>query len=257
MSFNIWEGIYNSFKECPESGDGHESETWVSKSLERTHKLLDAAKEKKTIPTVVAYQASLLPFLVALVTKRTENKKINILDFGGGLGVTYIPVINSCEYQEYIDYHIVETKNICEVGRHIFKDDARIHFYSSLPQKIKKMDIVHIGSSIQYIEDWRTLISELAGYNPQFFLFTDLTAGDIPTYVSVQNYYESKIPCWFFNIHGIIDKMLSVKFRLLFKSSFTGIYLGKEQEVFQLQSNFPEKYRLKNTCSLLFSREPI
>lgn len=257
MSFNIWEGIYNSFKECPKNGAGYKSETWVSRSLERIKKLLDSAKEKRTIPTVAAYHASLLPLLVALVTEKKENKKINILDFGGGLGFTYIPVIKSCEYHQYIDYHIVETENICEVGRRIFNDDARIHFYTSLPKKIKTMDIVHLGSSTHYIEDWRTLINELAGYNPQYFLFTDLPAGDIPTYASVQNYYESRIPCWFFNIHDIIDQMFEVKFRLLFKSSFTGIYLGKEQEVSQLLDNFPEEYRLKNTCSLLFSRESI
>lgn len=249
MSFYIWEGIYNNFKECPVSGDGYESEIWASRSLERIIKLSDTAKENKTIPAVVAYQTSLLPFLTALVAERPRNeKKVKVLDFGGGLGFTYIPVIKSCAHQQYIDYHIIETENICESGRLVFNNDPQIHFHTSLPREIPIMDIIHLGSSIHYIEDWKTLIDELADYKPEYFLFTDLPAGDIPTYASVQNYYGSKIPCWFFNVQDIINKMLSVKFRLLFKSTFKGTYLGKEQEVSQLQENFPDEYRLNNTC---------
>ncbi len=255
MNYNIWEGIYNSFKECPKCGKGFEGETWVSQSLDRTNKLLDAVKENKTISSVVAYRTSLLPFLTALVLEKSENKKVSILDFGGGLGFTYIPVIYGCAEEQSIDYHIVDSKNTCIMGKRIFKNDKRIHFYTSLPQKMLTLDIIHLGSSLQYIEDWKDLINSLAEYRPQYFLFTDLIAGDIPTYVTAQNYYKSKIPCWFFNINDIIKIMSSVNFKLLFKSSYTGNFLGKEQEM--PQDNFPEEYRLRNSCNLLFSRGDI
>lgn len=250
---NIWEGIYNSFKECPKAGKGFESETWISQSLTRLKKLLDMTQENKTIPKVVSYNTSLLPFLTSLVIEMTEKKKVNILDLGGGLGFTYIPVIYACEEQQYIDYHIVESKSICEVGRDFFKDDERIHFHTSLPQEPKTMNIIHFGSSLQYIEDWRGYINALVKYNPLYFLFTDLIAGDIPTYVSLQNYYESKIPYRFYNIKEIIEHFSSIHFRLLFKSIYKNTYLGKEQEL--PQENFPDEFRLENSCSLLFCKE--
>lgn len=249
MNFNIWEGIYDSFKECPRCGEGFEGETWANRALERTKRLLEAAKEDKTIPSVVAYRESLLPFLVALVS---EEKKVSILDFGGGLGFTYIPVIYGCLDVRPIDYHIVDTKRICELGRQVFEDDERIHFHESLPQEPQRVDIVHLGSSLQYIEDWRGLINALAGYKPHYILFTDLIAGDIPAYVTAQNYYESKIPYRFFNINDIINTISSVNFRLLFKSSYIGRYLDGEQEA--PQDNFPKEYRLGHSCILLFAK---
>lgn len=254
MDFNIWEGIYSNFEECPKSGEGFQGKTWTSRSRARINKLLNGAKEKKTIPSVVVYCASLLPFLVALVSERSKKGGVGILDFGGGLGFTYIPVIYGCLKQS-IDYHIVESKNICQVGRCIFKDDRRIHFHPSLPKKRQRIDIVHLGSSLQYIDDWKALIKNLAGYNPQYFLFTDLIAGNIPTYVTIQNYYDSKIPSRFFNVKEVVNQMSSVGFWLLFNSIYRTTFLGKEQEL--PQQNFPKKLRLRHTCSLLFSREEI
>ncbi|HAV42833.1 TPA: hypothetical protein DCX15_02300 [bacterium] len=218
-----------------------------TKALERTNRLLEIAKEGRAIPSVVAYSRSLLPFLVVLLQERSE--RVKILDFGGGLGFTYIPVIYGC-IEQSIDYH--EAKKICELGRHIFKNDPRIHFYTSLPKDLERVDIIHLGSLLQYIDDYKSLINTLTRYEPQYLLFTDLIAGDIPSYVTVQNYYGSKIPYRFFNINEIIEVMASVDFRLIFKSTYIGTYLGKEQEV--SQNNFHEEYRLGNTCILLFTR---
>ncbi len=250
MNKNIWEGIYKSFKEAPVVGKGFNSDQWIRSSRKKALKLLANLKRKKTIPEVVAYRTSLLPFLAALMN--SKSGKIKILDFGGGLGITYIQVISSLVNNENIEYHIVENEKICKEAERIFRDDEKVHFHTSLPNNSNEVDIVHLSSSLHYIENWKELIIKLADYQPEYFVFVDLPAGDIPTYVTAQNYYESKIPVWFFNVNEVINVMSSVDFKLLFKSLFIATILGKEQEI--PQDNFPKEYRLRNSCNLLFSR---
>jgi len=108
-------------------------------------------------------------------------------------------------------------------------------------------------SSLQYVEDWKGLIGDLARYGAEYLLLVDLPAGDIPTYATVQNYYESKIPYWFFNVKDVIDSVTGAGFKLLFKSTYIGERLGKEQPL--PQKNFPEEYRAGDSCNLLFGKD--
>lgn len=246
----ICEGLYQQFGDVPCSGDGFNSDRWVNQSQAKTLKLLEMTRRAETIPANVAYRSSLLPFLAALVGQTRD--RVSILDFGGALGVTFIGVASAL-VEKRLDYHIVESKKICEMGERVFENDARIHFHASLPEQIREVDIVHLGSSLQYVGDWKGILQKLADYRPRYFLFTDLIAGDIPTYATAQNYYGSKIPCWFFNINEIINQMTLVGFTLLFKSTYRGTYLGQEQEF--PQDNFSEELRVGYTCSVLFGRE--
>ena len=250
MIENIWEGVYSDFKEVPVSGEGFNADEWVTNSRKKISKLLEAAKKQGTIPSVVAYRASLLPLLAALVCE--ESGRVSILDFGGGLGFTYVPVAHALVEKSCLDYHIVEVERICELGSQLFKDDDTVHFHVSLPGHIQ-VDIVHMGSALHYIEHWAEVINELVAYQPRYFMFTDLPAGDIPTYTTAQNYYGSRIPCWFFNINEVIATMSSVGFELLFKSTYIATISGKEEEL--PQNNFPEELQLGRACSLLFVKE--
>jgi len=252
MIENIWEGIYDSFDQCPGHGQGYESDRWVRQETERIHSLLQAIKNDGAIPSVVSYRMNLLPLLAATTAVNSKKNKVTILDFGGGLGSTYISVTAACANSQIVDYHIVESKSICRAGKECFKGNTHIHFYDHLPEKIQDVDIVCLCSSIQYIKDWQGLLKGVAEYDPQYVLLADVPAGDIPTYATVQNYYESKIPYWFFDVNEIIRMMSSIKFELLFRSSCACTYLGKEQPM--PQANFPAEYRVGNSCNLLFNR---
>ena len=129
--------------------------------------------------------------------------------------------------------------------------DKRIRFHTSLPKNLRDVSIVHLGSSLQYIKDWKNILSDLAEYNPQYFLFTDLPAGDIPTYATVQNFYGFKTPYWFFNIEEIVSEMKSIQYELIFKANYLAKILGKIQKL--PQDKFPRKFRLGHACILLFS----
>jgi len=246
---NIWEGVYASFKDVPSSGEKFEGSRWVESSEARVMELLEAAKQQGTIPTAVSYNASLLPFVAAIIGG--ESGQVTILDFGGGLGLDYLRVVSGMPNPPSVKCHIVENPSICQAGERLFVDDPRVKFHTSIPDDLQTVDIVHLGSSLHYVDEWRIVIQKLTAYRPQYVLFTDLTAGDIPTYVTGQNYYGSKIPCWFFNIHEIVAALSTAGFQLIFKSTYEATILGKRQEL--PQENFPPELRLERTCSLLFS----
>lgn len=237
---NIFDGVYKSFDDAKSKGPGFSSDKWINSSKEKLKKLLDGKE------AVLVYQ-NLLPFLSSIVLSRG---KIRILDFGGGLGITYATLLKTLDFKEGVfEYHIVENERICSEGRKIFKTDKRIYFHNKLP-KISSVDIVHIGSALQYIKDWKELLRDLSAYKPRYFLFDDLHAGDITTFATLQNYYESKIPCWFFNLNELISEMRKHKFDLAYKSKMRITYFGVFQKI--PMKNLPKKYRIDDTMCLLF-----
>src|SRR3989337_2590621 len=118
---NVFEGIYRSFDDAKSKGLGFSSDTWINSSKVKLKKLLDGEE------SVLAYQ-NLLPFLLTVITPR---EKIKVLDFGGGIGITYVSSIKT-RFNNKIpfEYHVVENERICKEGQKIFKKDKRIFFHS-------------------------------------------------------------------------------------------------------------------------------
>ena len=244
----IWEGVYKHFKDTPQLGGGYDNGPWATRSLAKLAELRGHSDSTKTIPETVIYESSLLPFLAAIVSERREP--VMILDFGGGVGITYVAAVDGLA-EGRIEYLVLENGNICFAGQSAFSDDSRISFDTSVPEN-REVDIVHFGSSLHYVEDWKAILAQLAALHPKYFLLTDLPAGDIPTFATVQTFYGSKIPCWFFSLDEISAHFRDLGYKLVFKSSFRGTYFGVRQDI--PQSNFPEEFRIRNTCSILFSR---
>src|SRR6185436_6205302 len=109
------------------------------------------------------------------------------------------------------------------------------------------------GSSLHYIDDWKQLVKQLAAYQPKYFMLTDVPAGNMASYVTAQNYYDSKIPARIFNIQEISAELAANSFSLLFHSRFEGTYFGKVQPM--PMDNFPEDLRVGDTSSLLYGRD--
>lgn len=248
---HIWSGIYHTFSDVPLVGKGHEGDDWIQNSIKKATEAIELARKKQTVSPVAINRDTQLPLLVALFAVSQDS--VTVLDFGGGLGMTYLSVICAQEHPENVDYHILELGSICAAGRKLFRDDAHVHFHTELPDNIRSIDIVHVGSSLQYVEDWKGQLARLASYHPAYFLLEDLYAGEIPTYATAQYYYGSHMPCWFFNIHEVIGVMKSNGYRLQFRSTYMAKILGLEQE--SPQDNFPKSHRLGHACNLLFVKK--
>jgi putative methyltransferase (TIGR04325 family) len=236
-----WEGIYDHYKDVPENGLAFEGDVWVDSMRQLIEGEL--ADRKKGINSADTVENILLPFLVSVVC--AESRSVRILDFGGGLGETYLHVKTLSDKGCQIDYHIVETPRMCEQGIALFQNQ-QIHFHSRLPVGLSDVDVVYVSSALQYVEDYVDLLEKLSAYHPRFVLFVKLSSGDIPTYATAQkNVRGSTIPYWFINIETLTQIMRDGGYSLIFRS-----VLEREYN----QDNFPEEYRLKRACNLLFTK---
>jgi len=185
----------------------------------------------------------LLP-LVAALSK--ENKRpLRILDFGGGMGVGFLSMIKCLPAQTGFEFHIVEDEESCSACSKMFRDFSNLHFHSSLPATLADVDIVHLCSALQYIEDYQALLGELAKLRPKYVFLVSLQAGNNPTFASAQLNFEdgSVVPCWFFNLNEIIQLMNENGYELFYKSDTDRKYD---------MSNFDERFRVSRYCNLLF-----
>lgn len=251
MKGSIWEGVYKNFSEVPSYGSGFRGDTWIKNSLKKIKEIQKDTNQHTAVPNTPCYQESLLPILTAII--KSKRNRAKILDFGGGLGVSYLKVSKSLTDCTGINFHVIEVEEICNAGLSLFKDDNKINFDSILPPKNKRFDIIHMGSSLHYIEKWQAMLNRLCCYKPKYFLITDLPAGDIPTFATAQKYYDSKIPVWFFDISDVILSMRKDHYKCIFKSTFKTTLYGKVQEL--PLHNFDENHRIRNSCTMLFDKE--
>lgn len=244
--FHIWEGVYESFDEVPIIGDGFESDTWVSRSLEKIEEILKLSKENGS----QLYGDS--PLYIIAADLYAKNKRVKILDFAGGMGNSFVPLFSVLPDSKCIDFTVVEGEKNTIAASKVFFNDSRIKFLTKLPDD-DNYDIVHISSSLQYIDTWQSLLKSLSSYEAKYFIFTDLPAGDIVnTYVSAQNYYESKIAHIFFKLADVVDVMKKNYYELIYQNNFQANILKVNKHY--PQDNFEEKFRINYSKTLVFRR---
>ncbi len=247
MIESIWNGVYGTFQDVPASGDGFSGDCWTKKSLSKVAVSLEAARSDQG-PSVAVNRDSLLPFLISMLT--SFKGEVVVVDFGGGVGQTFIDTMDALPDSTQVSFHIVEMESVCEHAARLFEGDDRIHFHTEFPKLDRPIDVIHLGSSLQYVEDWKAMLQNLAEQAPEFLLLGDLMAGDVQTYATAQTYYESQIPCWFFNQQEVVDHLQAFGFSLAFASLYVARILGKEQEL--PQHNFSPEFRVGRGKNLLF-----
>ena len=166
-----WKNVtYESYKDLPKGVGNYNNEAWVEKQLSRIQNIgneLEQLKERNKL---------LIDYL-----NKQEQKEITILDYGGGLGLSYISLVSST--RKKLNYHISELPFVCDAGRKQFPKS--IHFHEDIP-RISKLDILYIRTSLQYAEDWKKDLKNLLDNNPKNIIFSHLSSGNIPTFLTLQ-----------------------------------------------------------------------
>lgn len=249
--FYIWEGIYSNFDEVPSCNDGFESNRWIDTNYQKTKSIIENYNSEEFVNENAKYNSSILSVVIALTL--ALQAKIKVLDFGGGMGITYIQTKAALPDESPLEFTVVEGEKNCIKARRLFGDDIGIKFCNTLPEN-ESFDIIHISSSLQYIEDWKGLVKTLCEkYNTSYFVFNDLPAGDIKnTFATYQNYYESKIPYWFFKIDDVVELLAESGYQLLHKANFAASILGNQERV--PQDNFPKEYQIGYAKNLIFQK---
>src|SRR5215831_8379940 len=102
----IWQGVYENYKDVPANGSGFDSDVWLESRYRNFERRL-AATSNGTQAESVLDEHALLPYLASIVG--AKSRCVRILDFGGGLGESYLDVSSALNKCYAIDYHVVET----------------------------------------------------------------------------------------------------------------------------------------------------
>ena len=242
---NLFEGVYQSLLDIKNATDYDSRESSCNTYIGTIEKFKDFQHEKVLPKSEIRSQiCNLLPMLVA--TFLDKQNEITILDWGGGMGTSYINCLNSINCTN-IKYYVVDLMENIELGRKIFPKEYNIHFLENI-SALKKVDIVYVGSALQYIPNYRALLIELINKAPKYILLTDHFMGGAKTYATAQiNMPGRRIAYWIFELKEIIQ---------LFKEhNYNLIYRSVNYQPFHDFNNFPEYYRVDDSCNLLFSKK--
>lgn len=247
--FNIWEGIYKSFNDVSQKGLVFESSRWLDSSVEKLTSQLACLTSNRSLREISVSKDYALPVIVSLLLSNKES--LSVVDWGGGFAQTYLACKYSSSSAHKLIYYVIDKQSVIEkAGEILSKDYPDLYFSSEIPESVKKTDIVHIGSALQYIEDWELLLSKLLSLKPSYFVLSDLMAGDIPTYVSTQNYYGTRVPVWFWNLNEFINRISDFGYESIYASPYSAKILGVQKEL--PMDNFPDSHRLVYSCNLIF-----
>lgn len=248
--FNVWDGVYPSFAAAKAVGPGFDGDIWRDRSLQAARATLALAGSGQPLDYSLRQRNALLPVLTASVL--AAQPRARILDFGGGLGTGYMVLANGIpDAAARIDYAVTEVDSICRVGEELFAGRSGPRFLRELPGG-GGYDIVLAASVMQYIEQWQSVVARLAQYGARHLLFADMFVGSFPSYVTLQTYYDSRIPHWLFNDRQFISEVERHGYRLALRSTCDAKILGKFGPL--PMDNFPAELRIPHTSHLLFQR---
>ena len=239
----VWRGIYPRLRDVPRRGSGFDGTAWLATCQRYLHWVKVRGELGRTIPGEVTGRHVLLPLVVACIG---GSEPVRVLDFGGGLAIDYLLLSQATGGAANVEFHVVESRPLVDAGARLFESDGRVNFHAELPASLPGLDLLHISTALQYVDDYSGLLTSLIAYRPRYVLMADLPAGDIPTFATAQvNVRGSVIPSWFFNAREIIALVESGGYRVAFKSvSEQRIDLG----------NFPSSHQIARSCHLLFTR---
>ncbi len=235
----IWEGVYPRLCDVPARGEGFAGNTWLEMTRAYTRGALEASTG--LLPEPAGEEHTWLVALVATLLAGKEN--LRVLDFGGGMGISYAALRAGVVRSDRIDYHVVEGPEVCDAGRALFGAEAGIHFHTEIPE-IEKVDLLFSCSALQYVEDYRGLIRRLCMLRPRYVFLAKLPAGEVRTFATAQqNVPGSTIPYWFLDVREIVEVLASEGYTLEAKGRFAQAYD---------QTSLPAERRIPRMCNLLF-----
>lgn len=246
----IWEGVFGSFAEAGGEQTVFEDDVWLDKINMRAREAIALSQSASATSPIAETRDYALPYVAALAAQR--GRLLRILDFGGGMATSYIPLVKMLSPDQRLEYVIVENDFVCQKGRELMAHDKSLKFRSDLPDPGDKFDILNCGSSLHYVSEWRGLLSRFATIAPAYMLFADLPAADNQTFVTKQFFHGRRIPVHFWNLRDFMTSVQDLGYDLLLKARFRGPYLKAAEQL--PTDNFDALHRLTYCSQLIFRR---
>ena len=242
--WKVWKGVYPSFNAIPASARAESFDD--PSALQAAYLSANDQRRRYQRSGVVVSKSehSLLAFLAANILHK--DRPLSILDIGGGMGTAYLDLSASGSVRS-IRYQVMERPSVCEWGKKLWSDDE-ISFVSDWSEVKASPDIIHISTALQYFTDYREVIRHAKASGAAYVLFTRLSAGNIPTFATVQrNMLGGLLPYWFLSLKELLGLM---------QPEYEKVYEGRMRNYYDM-SNFPDTHRLADFVHLLFHKKDL
>ena len=241
--FYGWHGNYSSWEEASQKCSGYDNQLIIDKVKDSSLKVKHGIAKFERDSVIFNEDNHNYPVLSALLwVASMNNKKLNVLDFGGSLGSTYYQNKFLLESFAEITWCIVEQPNFVEVGLESFSDD-KLKFFYNVEDCLKEnhIHIILLSSVIPYIEKPYELLELLKSKKIEYILFdkTPLIKGKDRITIQKVNpaIYKASYPSWFFN---------KDKFMNFMKPDYNLVFQFDSQEKAKIRSEFKGfLYKLK------------
>ena len=240
----VFDGIYSNLGDVKESAYNNidSLEEMFNETASKLKLFLDGGYISTNIRTPIS---NLLPLIVSLALE-AKKKKITVLDYGGGMGNSYLDCLDALAgCNVHIEYHVIDLEQTIKYGMKIFPEDMDIHFHSSIPNFYSDIDIIYIGSTLQYIDNYQELIEKIARLSSKYIFLTDNFMGKTETFATAQvNMKNRQMSYWIFKLSEIID-LMSI-------NGYQKISTTKNYQPFHHFDNFSDEYKINDSYNLLF-----
>jgi putative methyltransferase (TIGR04325 family) len=143
----------------------------------------------------------------AYVLARTSHKldRISVLDWGSGLGHYYL-VGGAVLPEVELEYHCRDLPAVNAHGARLLPD---VVFHDDDSCLDRSYDLVLASGSLQYTEDWQSLLTRLAGASARYLYVTRMKTVESASFVVMQRLgkhgHESESLAWILNRNEIIE----------------------------------------------------
>lgn len=224
-----FDGNYDSWVDACKHSDGYSQKN----ILQKTHQtcLLLRDNKIKGERDSVAFDTPQISFhlLSALYYAYSIVGKLNIIDFGGSLGSTYLQHRKLFPISCIEKWVIVEQESYVDLGQKNYADDV-LCFESKIPKLIERKNNFFIFSSVlQYVENPYKLIREITDLNSQYmFIEKTFFSSDDNNYLTIQNVrepiYKASYPAWHLSKAMILSEITNFKNVFEFDNDTSIIY---------------------------------
>jgi putative methyltransferase (TIGR04325 family) len=209
-----WQGPYSSWSEAKADSIGYDSPLILDKVLGAAIKVKagDAAYERDSV-TFDRIQYA-WPVAAALLHVALQyGGKLNVLDFGGGLGTSYFQNRKILAGVSWLRWLVVEQPHFVEAGtRHLASHELQFFLSASEAVREYKPDIILLSGVLQVVENAYKLMRDLFELGVPYLLIDRLSvlSGTVDE-IYVQNVppviYEGSYPNYFFGEQNIVREI--------------------------------------------------
>lgn len=204
-------GDYQDWDSAREECDGYEDEVILNKAICSIGKVLrgEAAWERDTF---LFYEKKYNYNICAAILRcalQNNNQGVRVLDIGGALGSTYFQNRGYLEDVKGLEYVVAEQDKFAEYGHENLEDGALCFIKSREGfREYGRFDIVLMSASLQYIPQYKEILSEVNSLNPRYIILDRVLIGKrnrICKETVPEEIYKSSYPVMIFEENEVLN----------------------------------------------------